>query len=192
MTSIIRIDGQRELNRKLTRLERQVFPRALSVSVNNVARTVRTEAARDISKATGLKQSTVKRRVVIRKKANPQDPSAIIQATGRPLNLIEFGARQLKRGGVSAKPWGRRQKFKGAFIATMPNGSEIVVKQSRVGKKIQRGPNKGRAALEAMFGPGIANEASEPALDRARRRVVSQRLPIELENQLKFRVGKLK
>jgi hypothetical protein len=78
----------------------------------------------------------------------------------------------------------------------MPNGQVIAVKRSAAGKTRQKLIRKGRWAgksphIQAVWGPGIAQEASHPILKAARNRVYQERMPIELKQQIAFRVGKL-
>lgn len=191
-TTLLTVDGQKVLGRTMTELERRVYPDAMARSLNRVSKTVQTASIKDLAKVTGLKQQAARRRIVISKPATRTDHVAAVTVTGKPLNLIHFGAREMKRGGVTAKPWNRRQRFDEAFIRTMPNGATIVVRRDKSGKKIKSGPNKGSPALIAMWGPGVAKEAAEPAVERARRKVIATRMPIELERELRFRVSKLK
>lgn len=188
--TVITVDGLQFLGRTMTRAEREVFPQAMARSLNRVASTVKSRSVKDVAKATGLKSQSVGRRIILKKRASKNSLTASVEASGRPLNLISFQARELKTG-VSAKPWGRRQKFREAFFATMPNGATLVVTRIK-GKKIRTGPNKGAPAIKAMYGPGIAKEAAEPALDTARRKVVAERMPIEFGRELRFRVSKLR
>jgi Prophage minor tail protein Z (GPZ) len=91
------------------------IPKALNSTINKVARTIRKEGVRQLSKETGIKQKDIRRDVDIRK-SNLQTLSARIRATGSHTNIIRFGARQTKKG-VSAALWKKRRVFKGAFIA---------------------------------------------------------------------------
>ncbi len=189
------------LLKKLDRIDRSVVPNAAAAAINRTARTVRTRTGRDIADAAGLKVGTVKRRIALSKRATKQSLFAVLRIKGRPLNLIHYKARpstpdvwQRQRRGVLASPYGKRRRFLGAFVARMPNGSVLVVKQSaagRAGKRIQSGRWAGKSPhIEAMYGPGIANEAATDALRVQREQVVKERLPIELKRELRFRVSK--
>lgn len=199
MSSVINAD---KLIRKLGVLQSDVLPSSLAMAINRVAGTVRTRTTRSVAKATGLKQAPVRRRIVIAKKATKTNPAALLRIKGRPLNLIEFKptprdpeGSQRKRKGVRTSAWGSRKLHREAFIARMPNGSVIVVKRSaagKAGKKIRTGRWAGRSPhIEAMFGPGIANEAASQALDAERRATVNERLPIELKRALRHRISRL-
>lgn len=188
------VANAKRLRHKLFQLQDDVLPKAAARAYNRVAGTVRTRTVRALAKHMGLPQKPIRRRVVISKRATKHDLSCEIRITGKPLNLIEFGARQLKRG-VSAKPWGRRQRFREAFIARMPNGAVIVVKRSaagKAGKKIRKGRWAGKSPhIEAMWGPGIANEAASATLTKVRKDTIKERLPIEMKRELRYQVSRL-
>lgn len=194
------VEGSESLIRKLREIHAKVFPQALSRAVNRVAATVKSRGAKDIARATGLKVGTVRRRVVIRKRASQHDPRAVIEITGRPLNLVEFvsGRREPRspRIGITARPWGQRRKFPGVFLARMPNGEVIAVRRSAAGKSRSKLIRTGRWAgksphIEAVWGPGIAKEAAGPILTEARRRIVAERMPIELKHEIRHRIARL-
>lgn len=195
-----RIEGADRVLRKLNGIAREVFPVACARALNRVANTVKTRAARDISKATGLKVSSVKRRIVFRKRASKADLTVVLEVSGKPLNLVETvaGARSEPRSprvGVTAKAWGVRRKYPGVFLARMPNGQVIAVRRSdagKRGKKIRSGRWANRSPhIESVWGPGIARTAAQPALEAARREVVRERFPIELQHELSIRISKL-
>jgi len=200
MAVIQRVQGTASLRRKLTQLQEHVFPTAAARAVNRVAATVRSRASKDISEATGLKVSSVRRRVVIRKRASKADPVAVVEITGKPFNLIESvrGSKQPRspRGGVTAQAWGRRRKHPGVFLARMPNGHVIAVQRSPAGrtrdKLIKTGPWKGKSPhIEAVWGAGIVREAAQPLLAKRREETVKERLPIELKHEIRHAVQRL-
>ena len=200
LSAKVSIKNTDRLLRKLEALALQVLPQATATALNRVANTVKSRASKDISVRTGLKVSSVRRRVVITKRASKSDPRAVIEITGRPLNLVEFasGKRTPRspRGGITARAWGRRRKYPGVFLARMPNGQVIAVKRSAPGKTRSKLIRKGRWAgksphIESVWGPGIVKEAVHPVLVAARDRAFRERFPIELKSQLAFRISKL-
>lgn len=178
--AVISVIGLDSLNLKLNRLEREVFPKAAVRSLNRTARKVRTIARRSTAKRMGLAQKAIKSRMDI-DKARPNRLTVLVTGRGKPFNLIRFGARQIKRG-VSAKPWGKRRVFRGAFIATMPNGKRIVV--------ARRG--EARLPLKALFGPGLARTMADEEVVRAMETTGSETLEKEMRNNLRFFAGKLR
>lgn len=154
-----RIVGVNSLRRKLTNLERDAFPLALARAVNRVGNTVKSRGATDIAAATGLKEGSVRRRIKFTKTATKADPSAVLEISGKPLNLVEFvsgsktiakgeGTRRA-RGGLTANPWGKRRKYPGTFLARMPNGQIIAVQRSRAGRRAR---NRAAVARDRFIG----------------------------------------
>jgi hypothetical protein len=214
--AIERVVGANSLRRKLTNLERHAYPTAIARATNRVANTVKSRTAVDIAEATGLKPSSVRRKIVFTKRATKADPSAVLEISGRPFNLVEFvsGSKSPRRprGGVTANAWGRSRKYPGVFLARMPNGQVIAVQRSRAGrgarnrvaiardrflggsgpKLIQRGRWAGKSPhIEAVFGAGIAREAAQPMLTQQRERTVAERMPIELKHEMKFAIQRM-
>jgi hypothetical protein len=195
------VTGATELQQKLTALEREVFPHANARAMNRVGDTIKARSAKDIAEVTGLKQGSVRRRIVYRKRATVADASVVLEISGKPLNLVEFvsGAKsepRSPRGGIAANAWGNRRKYPGVFLARMPNGQVIAVQRSEAGrarrKLIASGKWAGKSPhIKAVFGAGIAREAAQPALTRARAEVVAERYPIELKHELEFAVKRL-
>ena len=139
MATRLRVQGATSLQRKLTNLERDAFPTALARAVNRVANTIKSRSAKDISEATGLPQRSVRSRIKLTKRASKADPSAVLEISGKPLNLVHFvsgakGEPRRVRGGLTANAWGRRRKYPGVFLARMPNGQVIAVQRSRAGR----------------------------------------------------------
>jgi len=64
-------------------------------------------------------------------KARRGDETYTINIKSRYKNVIEFGARQTKKG-VSAKVWGKRRVYKGAFMGSGRNsGKQLVFKKRK-------------------------------------------------------------
>jgi hypothetical protein len=215
--AIERVVGVNSLKRKLTNLEQSAFPTALARAVNRVANTIKSRSAKDISEATGLPQRSVRSRIKFTKRASKADPSAVLEISGKPLNLVHFVSGPKSdprrvRGGLTANAWGKRRKYPGVFLAKMPNGQVIAVQRSRAGrgprnrlamakahflgqsgpKLIQSGKWAGKSPhIEAVFGAGIAREAAQPMLAAQREATVKERLPIELKHELRFAIQRM-
>ncbi len=207
--AIERIQGATAAIAKLGELEKQVYPKALARALNRVGDTVKSRSAKAISDATGLKQGSVRRRIVYRQRATIATPTVILEISGKPLNLVEFvsgGKSEARspRGGVTANAWGKRRKYPGVFLARMPASKEgeegrvIAVQRSAAGRKrtklIQSQTSRWKDKsphVEAVFGAGIAREAAAPLLARERAAAVAERLPIELKQQTSYAIKQL-
>lgn len=205
------IKGIPELKRKLSFIELQAYPRAMSKTLNSVATTVRAEQARAIKTEMGLsKVSAVKRRITIRK-ASPTRLVAQLEYRGRPLNLINFKARQLKKG-VKAQPWGEKKTYVGAFIVEIGGNPLVFIRRKAAGGRLGTGPTSesrraaaaaitsgrpdnarggGRLPIRAMWGPGIADTAAKPEIGAIRERTVARLLTERLRSNLDYQVSRI-
>ncbi|MEN9925754.1 MAG: hypothetical protein RL268_1880 [Pseudomonadota bacterium] len=118
--------------------------RAFSAALNHETSKSFTAVKRALQGQTGIPKGTISASTSF-KKASSKNLVAVIEGRGRALPLKLFGARQFSYG-VSAKPWGRKQKFQGSFIIKSYDGN-VFHRTSR-----KRGP------LETMFGPSIPKE----------------------------------
>lgn len=181
----IQILGIKKLQRNLSLMEREVFPKAASMAINRAATRARTETVRRTARSMGLKQKDVRSRTGLRKVTpSSLDRGARLILRGSPLNLIRFGARQIKKG-VSARPWGKRKVHPGTFIV-VKGQARFVAKRKREG-----GRRVGRSPIEAVHGPGVAKSAAAPEVTEARNKVVQEALPAELRRQLDRLVARL-
>jgi hypothetical protein len=176
--------GVPEFNRVLATLEKQVMPTATARALNLVATKMRTGQVRSISEEMGVQQKVVRTRTKLTK-ATPKRQQALLEFRGRAFNLIEFKARQTKRG-VTASPWGKRRLIPHAFIATMPQGGRIVVIRRKRGET--RVP---RLPIDAWLGPGIAKTAAAENMQRQRVQLMQDVYPKEVERQLELLVTQL-
>jgi len=177
------IRGIPELKKKLSFLELQAFPRAMSKALNSTATTVRAEQARAIKESMGLgRVGDVKRRITIRR-AKPSDLRARLEYRGRPLGLESFKARQLKAG-VKARAWGGQRLYPGTFIVNI-NGEKVFRRQRQGGRRV------GRLPIQRLFGPGIANTAAKPEIAKIREKTVADVLTARLRSNLDFEVSKI-
>lgn len=104
----------RAASKMLNDLGRNIVPQAASAALNRVATSARKVAVDTIRKETNIKASAV-RKYVTTSKSNKTTLTATIRASKYAPNLINFGAREVKKG-VSANAWGKRKIYRGAFI----------------------------------------------------------------------------
>lgn len=142
---------------------------ALSVSVNDTARQTRRYSRVLVGKESSIKAGAVDKGLNIPTWSSPATLSATIAGSGRPISLKEFGARQT-RAGVSAKAWGRRQLYRGAFITS-------------TGHVYHRTSRK-RLPIEKMWGAGVAQVMSQNEVSAAIVNEGEKRLVINAQRQL--------
>jgi hypothetical protein len=127
---------------------KQVMARAM----NYEGRKAFTAVKRALRVQTSIKYSAINQSVKFMKSsARGATLETAIVGRGNYLTLKYFSPKQLKSG-VSAKVWGKRQRFKGAFGAP---GSPAAAKlhgtpHKRIGKK--------RFPIKPLYGPNLAIE----------------------------------
>ena len=113
--------------RGLWNVKTKYIQKALVTSLNKIGAEVFTQAKRELKDATGLKVGVVAKGLK-KDKARRGDEEYTIRIKSKYLNLIEFNARQTKRG-VSAKAWDNRKIYRGAFVGSGINsGKQLVFK----------------------------------------------------------------
>ena len=113
-------------------------------------------------------------------KARRNDETYSIFIKSRYLNVIEFGARQTKRG-VSEKVWGKRKIYRGAFIGSGRNsGKQLVFKQAK--------DNPKRA--EVLHGPSLPREFHRQDMESIFNKKIKTRFPILFKRALDFHLMK--
>lgn len=167
---------QREMDRK-----RKGVKKAQQRAINRATGTAYTESRRRTSRVMGIKQGFISKSKAIKKiLARGASLTTKIVGTGRPLPLIAFAAKQLKKG-VRAKPWGDSKLFKGTFIKTMPGGHKGVFQRT----------GGGRLPIRELFGPGVAKTLISRAVvvpvQRKFKQAWTKRIKHEIKRALKKR-----
>jgi hypothetical protein len=136
-----------------------IVPRAL----NHVGDTARTQIKRELAKQTGLTVTAVDKsmRTV---RAIPARQSYELVATGKPIPLREFAARQTRRG-VSARPWGQRRVFPDTFIVRT------------LGEHVFHRAGRARLPIVKLWGPSLPRELLRGKVPEVFKQIVSERLP---------------
>jgi len=158
----------RALSRDLKRVHRKHVEPAARAALNRTGGSVRSVAVKEVARESGIKQKDVRGAVKLDKARKGGPLRAEIQGRGRPLNLIRFAARQLKKG-VSAKPWNKKRVYgRGAFI---DNDGRTVFKRT----------GAGRLPIRGMYGASIATELVRDAVAAAVRKQFGERWPVEFK-----------
>ncbi|MBB3256877.1 phage tail protein [Paraburkholderia sp. WP4_3_2] len=166
--------------------------KAVVRALNKTAMQARTAAAQEVRSAGyNIKSSAIKRSFII-DKARPARLVVTLKATGRPIALINYGARQGKNG-VSVQVKTGRQVLRHAFIATMQNGHRGVFQRTGNGhKKIKRNGKVLRTGLpiKELFGPSIPQSLANDAVEKAIMAKIREKFPRILRHELDFIASK--
>jgi hypothetical protein len=161
---------------------------AITRALNKTAITARAQAARSIRDVGyGIKVSSVKGSISIRR-ATSQDLKAVVTATGRPIPLIAYGARQTSKG-VSVNVKNGRKEIAHAFIATMASGHKgVFVRTGNTHKRVVRGGKGSRSGLpiKELFGPSIPTAFFNAKVQDAVKTAIDERFPVVLRQELKY------
>lgn len=151
MATNVEFRGVRDMISTLNGLERKAAPRAMSRALNRTATHTRKNAVSEIATLMGIGRKTAVRDEIKIVPATINKLSARLTSSYQPLNLINFRARQTKKG-VTASAWGKRKLYKSAFIQTMPKaGKKLVMKRK----------GKPRLPLQQLYGPSVSNTLAE-------------------------------
>ena len=165
--------------RDIGNVPKKYVQKALVTSLNKMGKEVMTQAKRELKDATGLKAGVVAKKIK-KDKARRGDEEYSIFIKSRYLNVIEFGARQTKRG-VSAKVWGKRKVYRGAFIGSGKNsGKQLVFGKSK------RNPKK----LKALHGASLPREFHREDMAKIFNKKIKTRFPILFKRALDFHLMK--
>ncbi|MBK8159133.1 MAG: phage tail protein [Rhodospirillaceae bacterium] len=152
------------------------FRAAGMIAVNDTLRQANKAAVSAIAKAGSIKVADVRKRLRAIK-ATRENLTGILRASKYALPLVAFSARQVKAG-VTAREWGQRRTYKGAFIATMKTGHRGVFK--RVGDD--------RLPIRQLWGPGVGHVMRAPDVRADLEALIRERLPINLKRQIERRL----
>ena len=173
-------NNMKQVLKDLGYVHKKYIPKAMVTALNKVGKEVMTQAKRELKEATGLKAGTVAKKIT-KDKARRGDEEYSIRIKSKYLNLIEFNARQTKRG-VSAKAWGNRKIYRGAFIGSGRNsGKQLVF------KKI-----KGSKLIKAVHGASLPREFERQNMEGIFNKKIKTRFPILFKRAVEFQMLKAK
>ena len=159
-------------------VHQQYIPKALVTALNKVGAEVATQAKSELAGATGLKAGVVAKKIG-KDKARRGDEKYTISIKSRYLNVIEFGAKKTKKG-VSAKAWGNRKIYRGAFIGRGQNsGKQLVFKKVRGSKQIK-----------AVHGASLPREFERQDMKKIFNKKIKTRFPILFKRAVEFQMLK--
>lgn len=159
---------------------------ALVRSLNKMGSQVVTAGSREIRKAGySLKASDIKKALKLTR-ATQSSLAATVTASGRPIPLIKYGARQTARG-VSVSVLNGRKVIPGAFIATMPTGHTgvFVLQPGGKHKKVKKAGKSSwhQLPIRELFGPAIPDAMANAGVRDAIESLVADKFPGILEHE---------
>lgn len=173
---------------KIGSITDKVKNKAIVRAVNKTAAQVKVQASREIRDAGyNMKVSKIKQAIFI-KRAGASDLIAVVKATGKPIGLINYGARQTKAG-VSVQVKNGRKVIKGAFVATMPNGHKGVFMRKGAGHKhvMQKGKMVWSGLpIDELFGPSIPSAFMNKVVQDALLAAVHDKFPRLLKHEIEY------
>lgn len=184
MISISVQDNFKQVAIKLFELRNDVLEKAKIRALNKVAAQAKVAASKEI-RATGynMKAAAIKQKITI-KRASSGNAVVVIKCSGRPIPLIQFGARET-RAGVSVSVKHGRKIIRHAFVATMPSGHQGVY--VRVGNQHKKISGKWHGlAIKELFGPSIPAAFGNEIVQAALVRLVREKFPTILEHEINF------
>lgn len=155
----------------------QEMNRAVAIALNRTAVGVQTEAIRRIRETYRIGVSELRRGFTIRH-AHAGNLRAMVFASGRPLNVSAFAARQTKKG-VTVAIKGTRKLIPGAFFMNTGSYEGVFERKyvnGRSGKRVGRFPVRAvtTVSVPGMFRAQIINEhLAGIATDRFRRELAA-------------------
>lgn len=177
----LRIDVRSDIKEVVARLQADVdrlLPQATARALNRTATTVRAQATRRIRERYNLKAGVIRAQLRINR-ADRNRLTAEVIASGRPIPLIEFSARQT-RAGVSVRVIrGQRKVRRHAFIAKMHTGHVGVFERT----------SSKRLPIKELFSVSLPVAFARKEILAALEQVAVERFRIEFERELRFRAG---
>ena len=163
--------------------------KTVASALNKTAAQVKVQAARAVRDAGyNLKVSTIKKAIRLRN-ANAGNLRAVVYAQGRPIPMIEYGARKTSKG-VTVNVLNGRKIIAGAFIATMPSGHKGVFVRELGGKhrKVTSGHKASwhQLPIRELYGPGVPDGMANKAVQEAIQLFIAERFPRILQQENKW------
>ncbi len=160
----------KEVSKTMSKLDRQVIPKATVMGLNKGITNVRTQVVRRVSKTTGIKQKHLRQLITVSKAGKVKGPVAVFALREKYPNLIRFNARKVKLG-VSATAWGFRKIYEGAFIGN--KGRTVFARET-----------KKNLPIEALPGPSAAVQMVREKIDEAVAAIGIDKFNAEFQRQI--------
>lgn len=179
--------------------------KAIMRSVNKTLTGVKTDMAKETSKILNVTQKRVKKDITV-KKAGKTKLSGLVSSKGKPINLMQYKAKQKKKG-VSVKilKSSKRKTIPGAFIFVGQNNNQLVgwrkktvqsaayigtQKDKYSDSRYAAMPKKYRLPIESLYGPRIQDITGRPEVMKKIEDSAGIRLQKELSHQVDYLLKK--
>ncbi len=169
-------------------------------AINDGLAGMKTDASAEIRSVITLKKSTVDATFKT-VKASVTSLSGVFASTGKPVPLIEYGARQTTKGvSVQVKRNNPRSVVVGTFIATMKSGHKGVFwrvwherTRKPVNKRLPYGklPVKYRLPIEQKYGPRVPDILENEPVMASVMKKADDRMHKNIDRELNFELSKL-
>lgn len=180
---VIRFDASKAIN-AIGEIPKGPARRAIVRGLNKTAANVRTSASRAIRQRRSLSAKVVNDALAIRKASNAVLTSSLV-ATGRPIPLKDYKARQTQKGvTVSVSPGARK------LIEHRGNRAFIV---DKIGGHVFAREGKGRLPIKKLFGPSLPSTFVQDEVKRAWTATALEAMPKRLAEEMRYelmRMGK--
>lgn len=157
--------------------------KAFARAINRVTKTVESRVVRAVAKQSSIKVAVIRRSIKTQLVSpNIRHGHALegkVIATGRPIPLKDFGAKQFSWG-VRARVWGRVQRFPGTFIFSGTYRSGKPVGSGHVFHRLTRDSNP----IEVMYGPSVPEEMIRDESARVFHQTVGSMLPARISHEI--------
>ena len=174
-----------ELRSSLRKLTTELGGTAIVRALNKTAAQAKVVASREVRAAGyNIKAAAIKQSIDIRP-ARRNDLRATLVATGRPIPLLAYAARQTAAG-LSVSVKNGRKIIPGAFIATMRSGHEGAFARllgTQTGKRGQPILNR---KIKELWGPSVPTALLNAKVRAAMEGAIRERFPRVLEQEVRF------
>jgi hypothetical protein len=171
----------REVKRYATDVQKKYIPAAAGIALKRVGTTARNVAALKIREKLAIKASVAKGALKVKRVGNGM--TIWITASGSPIPLRDYGARQTKKGATfrvaKGKPRKRYQRQGRAGFILQSKGGHVFVRT----EDDPPGPKKGR--IKKVYGPSIPQYFVTKMIIKAMEQVARERWPIEFNAGLR-------
>lgn len=158
---------------------------AAARALNRTGDMARTQVIRSLTEQTGLKRKVIVRALKVKRaaqKGSMSDLAYEMTTRGGDISLKHFAPRETRRG-VTARPFGQRKVFAGAFMKAGRFPDRVVVPRF-AGHVFEREGKERTPIFKLKSGVIIPAEMVKGATAAAFRRSVAENLPRRVEHEL--------